>query len=90
VWHKTSFENWPRRKQMVSTAIKNNNQAIFIGGIDPDQDHKSAQNWRASMDEWAQGIAVFDMNKLELKDNYDADAPPYAAPDLVKATYENG
>lgn len=75
---------------MVATAIKNNNQAIFIGGIDPDQHPTIQQDWNASMDEWAQGIAVFDMNKLELRDSYDADASPYAAPNLVQATYENG
>jgi hypothetical protein len=77
---------------MVTTAIKENNQAIFIGGFDPDQayDAKKQQDWFQTKDEWPQGIGVFDMTKSEMKNKFSADAPPYTAPDIVRETYDNG
>jgi hypothetical protein len=38
-------------------------------------------------DIWTQGIGIFDLSAMEWKDQYDAAAPPYVTPDVVKAWY---
>jgi len=82
-WIKTTFTNYPRRVNMQCHSSINN-QAICTGGHNPE----STAPWNMT-DEWSQGIGVFDMNKLVLKDRYDASAPPYTASELVRRSYEN-
>jgi hypothetical protein len=62
-----------------------NSQAVCIGGQNPE----SNAPWNIT-DEWEQGIGVIDMTNLVLKDNYDASAPPYTAPEPVRTAYERG
>jgi hypothetical protein len=90
IWRKTKFLNDVRRKQMVCVWAGFNDQAIFVGGIDPDQNKNDAQNWNGTLDPWEQGLGVFSMTDLRMKDRYDPDAPPYAAPPIIKALYDNG
>jgi len=63
----------------------NNNQAVCIGGLDPE----SLLPYNMT-DEWSQSVGVIDMTALTLKSSYDADAPPYTAPDIVGRAYDNG
>ena len=60
-------------------------QLLSLGGLDP-----SASTIRVSAslpDPFARGIGVFDMVDLKWKSNYDANAPPYTQPDVIKAWY---
>jgi hypothetical protein len=88
-WHKTNLAFLPRRQHMECTALDFNNQAVFVGGLDPDQDSEDSKDFNATMDPWDQGIAVFDMTNLQFKDGYSADAPEYVAPSNVRPQYEN-
>jgi hypothetical protein len=60
-----------------------NIQAVCIGGTNPED----ISNPWDSVDEWKQGIGVFDMKNLVLKDRYEANAPPYIASELVRRAY---
>ncbi|KAF2823218.1 hypothetical protein CC86DRAFT_372249 [Ophiobolus disseminans] len=82
-WTKTSFQSYPRRKQMQCQSA-GNNQAICIGGLLPESPIPSN-----TTDEWIQGVGVVDMTALVLKDGYDALAPPYTAPEVVKRANKN-
>jgi hypothetical protein len=63
-----------------------NNQAICIGGVNPEA---PVPLWN-NTDEWAQGVNVLDMNKLVWKDRYEANAAAYAAPEIVRREYNAG
>ncbi|KAI9698038.1 MAG: hypothetical protein M1836_004391 [Candelina mexicana] len=39
-------------------------------------------------DSWQQGLGIFDLTTMEWKDRYDAGAPSYVTPNVVKAYYQ--
>jgi hypothetical protein len=62
-----------------------NSQAVCIGGTNPED----ISNPWDSVDEWNQGVGVFDMKELVLKDRYEANAPPYTASEIVRRVYND-
>lgn len=73
---------------MECVAVNKNNQAIFVGGLDPDQIEQNP--WNGTIDEWDNNIGVFDMHELRMKGQYDADAPAYSSPEIVSTRYKQG
>ena len=59
-----------------------NNQMIAIGG----GDLATNSSWNGT-DPWTQNIAVFDMNALNEKSIYEADAPAYSAAPMIQDWY---
>ena len=70
-------------------AAAGNSQMLVVGGMDLTVDGRSSNRWETT-DPWPQGLGIFDMHDLEWKDSYNADAPPYKAPDKVREWYANG
>ncbi|KAL8393536.1 hypothetical protein RB599_005842 [Gaeumannomyces hyphopodioides] len=58
-------------------------QMIAIGGV---AGTPTAAYW-LQKDVWLNGLKVFDLTSLRWGDEYNADAPPYEAPDMVKDWY---
>ena len=68
----------------------NFNQMIMIGGSDPSTclgflGDGDAHN--SLPDPWTHAIGVFDMTALKFKDSYQAGAPAYETPDIIKKHY---
>jgi hypothetical protein len=60
---------------------------VVVGGLPG----FSGEAWAwAEEDEFSNGIAVFDLTKLEWSDGYDADADSYVAPESVRKWYNDG
>ena len=60
---------------------------VIAGGLDPD----GPMSWDTEPDIWPLGLNVFDLSDMVFKDRYDADAPVYTSPEVVKRWYaENG
>ena len=57
---------------------------LTIGGYTAESD---ANLGTMSNDTFLQGLGIFDLTEMQWKDKYDADAPPYESPDVVKAWY---
>lgn len=57
---------------------------ISVGGLDSWSDP-----WGGN-DPWAQGLGILDLPSLSWSDHYDAEAPAYDSPDIVKSWYSNG
>lgn len=60
---------------------------VIAGGLDPD----GPGFYDTVADIWPLGLNVFDLSDMVFKDRYDADAPVYTSPEVVKRWYvENG
>ena len=57
---------------------------ISTGGL-----HHVHSDWAGS-NPWQQDLGVFEMTTLLWRDHYDADAPDYTSPDVVKKWYVDG
>ncbi|KAL2201689.1 hypothetical protein CC79DRAFT_1402301 [Sarocladium strictum] len=67
--------------------LAGNRQMVVVGGLPG----FSGEAWAwAEEDEFANGIAVFDLTKLEWSDGYDANANSYVAPESVRKWYNDG
>lgn len=87
-WFASNLYVYPPRQAQTCTMAPNN-QMIMIGGFDQDQlVPVYPDNWNSSPDPWEQGIGVFDMTELQIKDAYNASASAYVSPDIV-AQYLN-
>jgi hypothetical protein len=64
----------------------NNNQAICVGGMDPElsDQYQIKDEWHGNL-----SVGVIDMQGLFLKSNYNASAAPYTAPGIVRRAYDN-
>jgi hypothetical protein len=56
---------------------------LSVGGVEEEWDWKSP-------DPWSWSVGVLDMNKLEWKDGYDAEASGYEAARAVRQWYGDG
>lgn len=79
-WHKAGQPKIGRLGHTCSVA--GHKQMIIIGG-----EYQSDSN----SDEWPLGLGVFDLSEMVFKDRYDANAPVYTSPEVVKGWYaKNG
>ena len=69
-------------------------QIISIGGVDSNSNDTDssvnavqASTFTTSPDQFAQGIAIFDMTKLQWVDHYTANAPAYEQSSQIKQFY---
>lgn len=81
VWFKAPNANTAGR-HLHSCELVKGNQFLSIGGF-------KYQYW-LDPDSFTQGIGVFDMSTMVWKSSYDADAPPYQSPTVVKEWYSSG
>jgi hypothetical protein len=57
---------------------------VVVGGLNPNA-------FNLVPDIWPQGLGIFDLSAMEWKSQYDASAPAYVTPDVVKSWYkQNG
>jgi hypothetical protein len=65
---------------------------IIVGGVDSAQDVSvgTTNAVLSSEDPFTQGIAVFDMNNAVFASSYNASAPIYAGPSIVRELYSSG
>ena len=81
-WFEIEPETQNTRRTYHDCASAGNSQMIVVGGQD-------ISRWETT-DKWAQGLGIFDMNSLQWKDSYDADAGAYESPGIVRDWYANG
>jgi hypothetical protein len=60
---------------------------LSMGGVDGENRTFSAPT---TADPWTYGLGILDMTELRWTDSYDADAPAYDSPTVVKEWYEAG
>ncbi|CAG9989378.1 unnamed protein product [Clonostachys byssicola] len=72
-----------QRRRRHACAVAGKSQMIAVGG------GLSAKMYDQE-DPWPNAINVFDMNTLQWKDKYDADAPDYDSPEVIKNWYNRG
>jgi hypothetical protein len=72
-----------QRRRRPACAVAGKSQMIAVGG------GLSAKMYDQE-DPWPNAINVFDMNTLQWKDKYDADAPDYDSPEVIKNWYNKG
>jgi hypothetical protein len=63
---------------------------LVIGGRDPS--HNSSEDgsfWPNDADPWTHGLGIFDMSTLKWTNTYNANAPNYEQPSMVKQYYAN-
>ncbi|MCJ1462821.1 hypothetical protein MMC07_001424 [Pseudocyphellaria aurata] len=64
-------------------------QVLTIGGLDTNSSNDSYYSpFDTSADPFTQGLAIFDMTRLQFADQFTANAPSYVQSDRVKAYYE--
>jgi hypothetical protein len=59
---------------------------LVIGGRNPGL----GDGWPDAKDTWQKGMYIFDMTALSWTLNYDASAPSYEAPSVIKQHYTDG
>ena len=81
-WFEIKTETQSTHRTYHDCASAGNSQMIVVGGMD-------ISRWETT-DKWEQGLGIFDMNSLQWKDSYDADAGAYESPGIVRDWYANG
>ncbi|KAL8405168.1 hypothetical protein RB594_009895 [Gaeumannomyces avenae] len=71
-----------RWRHRCAVAGRGGRQMIAVGGLP-----SRAQDPFGSRDPWANGLKVLDMTSLTWGDSYNADAPAYEAPEMVRKWY---
>lgn len=84
-WFKTSAVGTPRWAH--DCALVGNRQMIVVGGVP-----KTSDPWttKPAADPLTQGIGILDLSLLSWSDQYNATAPAYDSPALVKKFYGDG
>ena len=75
-------------RQGHSCHVIGNRQLITVGGIDPALKEIDAVSDKKTRDVFPFGVGVFDMTDMKWKDRYDADAPAYKSPKVVREHYQ--
>jgi hypothetical protein len=82
VWFKANYAaNQTRGRHTCE--IVGNRQMLSIGGTDPND----ANVGQLTKDPMAQGLQIFDLTRMAWTSGYDANAPPYQSPQVVKDWY---
>ena len=63
---------------------------MTIGGLANPQSELNTYYDFTIPDPFVQGIGIFDATAMVWKSQYDADAPPYQSPNIVKDWYSEG
>lgn len=84
-WFKSNYTSPSLRIGHTCHATKTR-QMIVIGGTDPCVSYPPDP---PDQDPWSQGIAVFDMTTLELKNSYQSNADLYEPPYDIQQYYKN-
>lgn len=78
-WHKAGQPN--KSREGHSCNVAGHRQMVIIGGLRSDGLNE------AEGDIWPLGLGVFDLSEMVFKGRYDADAPVYTSPEVVKRWY---
>ncbi len=90
-WFRANYTSTSPRVTHTCHATKNR-QMIMIGGTNPlnsSDNRANGDRGGEPQDPWTQGIAVFDMTALELKDSYQSRADPYEPPYAIQQYYRS-
>jgi hypothetical protein len=89
VWFKANYTTSTPR-YAIKCATTGNSQMIVVGGLVVNDSLTGGIYDRAIVDPWPQGIGVIDLPTMSLKSSYDAHAPAYVSPQVVRDWYLNG
>ena len=88
VWHEAPHPQSAFREHHACITVKN--QMISIGGHTGDNKRDHLGRVDVTPDPWPNGIGIFDMTNLSWGIQYNAEAPPYATPQLIRDWYNQG
>lgn len=88
-WTKVRDDVDGKRNEHACVAVKSS--LLSFGGIEfvneGGASNNEAEAWKTK-DAFSRGIGIFDMNTLEWRESYNADAPDYRTHDRIKSWYE--
>ncbi|CAH0051150.1 unnamed protein product, partial [Clonostachys solani] len=84
VWHQADGAGINPRTHHACVRA-GNRQMLSIGGV-----NTTGSDGMSTKDSLPQGLGIFDMTRMEWKETYNADAEPYATPEIIKKWYADG
>lgn len=86
-WSKVSDNTNGKRFEHTCVSVKST--LLSFGGIRIRSAFDDDETW-TNRDPFPRGIGIFDMNTLEWRDSYDADAGNYTTSGRIKSWYNEG
>lgn len=83
-WFKGPTNTEPRVGLSCHVVGSGKRQVLVVGG---QNNNNNTYRW-SNPDPWKQGLGIFDLTAMEWSDGYDADAPAYESPQVVKDWYD--
>jgi hypothetical protein len=86
VWFKANYTARQSR-QSHTCHVVGNRQLLTIGGIDPGVQEFFSVAYANATDPFTQGLGIFDLTEMKWAQRYDANAPTYQSPGVVRDYY---
>lgn len=88
-WTKVSDEADRGRAEHACVAVRSS-QLLSFGGLSYHAASRQGEDAFLYKDNYPRGIGIFDMNSLEWKEFYDAEAGNYTTHESIKSWYDEG